>query len=237
MSQTALQLVTQFCQETGLPVPAGLIGASEGHATQMRALLNKVIMDLSQYNWQQQNRYVTFTSVAGEDQGALIDLFGVDGDYLRMIPNTLWDNTELRPIFGPVSNEFWAYYKAAVNPGPIYQYTIKQSHLLVSPTMPAGHTLSVQMFSQLTVVAQNGTLKTAFTVDSDTFVFPDICVLRGLTWNWAKKKGEDWESDHALYIDSVGKNLVNENTPTFALDSAQRGFQPGIVVPAGSWPV
>lgn len=233
----ALQLVTQFCQETGLPVPGGLIGATEGHAVQMRALLNKVAMDLSQYNWEQQNRYVTWTSVSGEDQGALLDIFGVSDDYMRLIPNTLWDNTEQRPVFGPVTNEVWAYYKAAVNPGPIYQYTIKQSHLLVSPAMPAGHTMSVQMYSQLVVVGANSSLKTAMTADNDSFVFPDICVLRGLTWNWAKKKGEEWEGDHALYLDSIGKNLVNSGAPTVSLDTTERGFSPGVVVPAGSWNV
>ena len=233
----ALELVTQFCQETGLPVPGGLIGATDGHAVQMRALLNKVIMDLSQYNWQQQNRYVTWTSVSGEDQGALIDIFGVDHDYLRLIPNTFWDNTELRPVFGPVTEEVWAYYKAAVNPGPIYQYIIKQSHLLMSPAMVAGHTMSVQMYSKLTVVSVGGTLKTTFTADNDSFVFPDIAILRGLTWNWAKKKGEDWEADHALYLDAIGKNLFNEGSARLSLDSSPRGFSPGVVVPAGSWPV
>lgn len=233
----ALQLVTQFCQETGLPVPGGLIGATEGHAVQMRALLNKVLMDLSQYNWEQQNRYVTWNSVSGEDQGALVNIFGVSADYLRLIPNTLWDKTAQRPIFGPVSDEVWAYYKAATNPGPIYQYTIKQSRLLVSPAMPAGHVLTVQMYSQLIVVSATGVLKTAFTADNDSFVFPDICVLRGLTWNWAKKKGEEWEADHALYLDAIGKNLVNSGSATVSLDTGQRGFSPGVVVPAGSWTV
>jgi len=233
----ALALVTQFCQETGLPVPGGLIGATEGHAVQMRALLNKVIMDLSQYNWQQQNRYVTWTSVAGEDQGALIDIFGVDDDYLRLIPNTFWDNTEQRPVFGPVTEAVWAYYKAAVNPGPIYQYIIKQSHLLMSPNMVAGHTMSVQMYSKLIVVSAGGTLKQSFTVDDDSFVFPDIAILRGLTWNWAKKKGEDWSDDHALYLDAIGKNLYNEGSAKLWLDSGRPGIVPGVVVPAGSWPV
>jgi hypothetical protein len=234
---TALELVTQFCQETGLPVPGGLIGATEGHAVQMRALLQKVIMDLSQYNWQQQNRYVTWTSISGEDQGALKDIFGVDMDYLRLIPNTFWDNTEMRPVFGPVTEEVWAYYKAAVNPGPIYQYIIKQNRLLMSPNMVAGHTMSVQMYSNLKVVSSGGTLKQSFTADDDSFVFPDITVLRGLTWNWAKKKGEDWSDDHALYLDSIGKNLLNEGSPKLSMDAPQRGFSPGIVVPAGSWPV
>jgi hypothetical protein len=232
-----LELVTQFCQQTGLPVPAAVIGTNEGHSVQMRALLNKVVMDLGQYTWQQSDRRVTWVSIAGEDQGALVDILGADGDYRSMIPNTLWDVTEQRPIYGPVSDSVWQYYKAVVNPGPIYQYTIKRDHLLLSPNMPAGHTLSAAMYSNFVVIGVGGVYKEFITADDDTFIFPNIVALRGLTWNWKEAKGEDWEASQQLYLDAVANNLVKDTATRVRLDDDINRAIPGIVVPAGSWPV
>lgn len=230
-----LQIATQFCQETGLPVPAGLVGSQDGHATQLRALLIATANELTEYRWGEQKKRVTWTSTAGTDQGDVLTVFGPD--YRELSPGTFWDETLRRPIFGPPGDVSWELYQALVNPGPLYTYNILQNRVLINPAMPAGHTLAATYWSSFYVIDASDNYIAAPNDDSDRFVFPDQVMLLGLAWKWKKVKGEDWEADRTLWMDSIARNIPKNTQPVKFLDQDKIRGIPGIVIPAGSWNV
>lgn len=238
MSETALAIVQEFTDKLGLPRPSGLIGSTEKSHRQLRALLNETVANLAEYAWEAQTLRFTWTSVAGADQGALTSIFGAGYDAL--IPDTLWNETRHMRIYGPVPAAVWQTLQTLPNGGPEYQCWVSGGHLLVSPNLVAGETLSAVYRTKYVVLAVDGvTTKPKFTADDDTFLFPDLVVSLGLEWRWRKQKGEaGWEDDYNAYLALIGRGLAKNLKPTLHLDSSGRTVaKPGIVIPAGSWNV
>lgn len=234
---TILTLVQDFCEKTGLPRPSALIGVTEKSVAQMRALLIECVEDLGRYNWQTQTLRKTWTSLAGQDQGPLTTIFG--SDYRSLMPDTIWNNTRVMRVFGPVPAQIWQTFQALPNAGPEYQSWISGGNLYISPAIQAGESLSAIYVTTAGVLDVGGvTTKSRITADDDSLLFPDSVVKRCLEYKWRKQKGEaGWEDDYNAFISLVMKDVVKDGAPTFSLDGRGQTARPGIFVPAGSWNV
>ena len=72
MSMTLLQIVSNFCSRTGLPVPTTVYGTTDPQVTQVRALLEEEGNDLaSRGSWQGLINEASLTTTATESQGAM----------------------------------------------------------------------------------------------------------------------------------------------------------------------
>lgn len=234
---TILTLVQDFCEKTGLPRPAALVGVTEKSVSQFRALLLECVEDLGKYRWPTQSIRKTWTSVSGQDQGALTTIFG-DG-YSGIVPQTLWNNTRVMQIFGPVSDQVWQNFQALPNAGPEFQCWVSEGHLYISPAQVAGETLSAIYRTTYGILDEDGvTEKARFTADTDTLLFPDPVVKRCFEYKWRKQKGESgWEDDYNAFIDLVARSIVKDGAPTMRLDNTGMTLRPGIFVPSGNWNV
>ena len=232
-----LALMQQFCAERGLPVPNAVMTATETTAIQLRALAQKVLMGLRQYEWQRQTTRVTFTSVATESQGTLATCFG--STYRSLVPGSVWDNDLRRPIFGPVGDPSWQILKAFIPAGPTYQYRVQGDEFLVNPTLEAGHTISAIVTTTSGCTDSTGaTAKEYFTADTDIPVFPDEVFLTQLEWRWLKQKEQPWTASYQE-AQAMLANALNKDSskPTFDLGQPMQDLAWGIFVPAGNWNV
>jgi len=236
MSSTALQIVQDFCEKMALPVPQALVGNTERSVSQYRALLLETVEDLGQYKWQQQRILWTWPSVAGQDQGALVDIWP---GYFSVEPNTMWNRTRRMRIFGPLAESIWAALQVLPNAGPEFQHWIAGGHLFISPAQIDGDTLGVTYITSYGVLSVLGVPQQRIEADNDTFLFPDLVVKRLLEAKWRRQKGETgWEDTYNDAMGLVARNIVKEGAATLSLDTLpNRGPRPGIVIPAGSWNV
>lgn len=238
MTITVLGLVQQFCDKQGLPTPSALVGVREKSVTQLRALLLDVLRELGQWQWQSQQVRKTWTSVAGQDQGALTDIFGED--FLSLAPDSLWNNTRRMRIYGPLPPQIWQALQTLPNAGPEFQCWVSGGHLYVSPAMVVGETLSGIYTTNLGLVSDEPTpvAKSTPTDDADIILYPEDVAFRCLEYKWRKAKGEPgWEDDYNTFIGLVAKRLAATGLPTLQLHRTTKGPQPGVVIPAGSWNV
>lgn len=234
MRSTVLSIVTQFCNEAGLPAPSALVGATGATSINLLALLRKVLRECQQYKFPLQHKRITWVSTAGEDQGLLSTVFGAD--YRSIVPNTFWDETLRRPIYGPTPDSEWEAFKSLNNPGPFYRYAFLAGRIRILPAMAAGHTLAVTLYDQYPVVtAVTLVTKPDITADNDTLVYDDDITISGLDWCWRKAKGEDWQDDRALWMNMVIRALGRDGGPVFDLSARATNAQPGILVPSGNW--
>jgi hypothetical protein len=233
---TVLSLMQDFCEKQGLPVPTALVGSQEKSVRQLKALMNDLAQELSQYRWQQQRIRKTWSSVAGQDQGTLVSIFGAG--YESLVANTLWNSSRQMRIYGPVADSVWQAMQVLPNAGPEFQCWVAGGKLYVSPALLISENLSALYTTKYGVLSSGGTAQERILADSDTFLFPEIVVARGIEYKWRKAKGEPgWEDDFNAYSGLIAKNIVKDGATTLRLDNPAQSVKPGIIVPAGSWNV
>jgi hypothetical protein len=236
MSDSLLTVVQDFCAENSLPIPAGVCGVTETGVAQYKALMKRLVTELSQYVWKEQVIRKTFTTIASEDQGSIATVIGAD--CRGIIQNSIWNESQRRPLVGPVPPAVWESLKALPVTGPLDRYSLHGDHFHILPAPIAGETIGLMYQSSYGIIDETRTTtKANFTDDSDQFLFPDIVLGTGLDYLWKKAKGEDWQGSYGEFMGQVAKNIVKDTAPILQLDQAQQNIRPGIWVPSGSWGV
>ncbi len=237
MSKPLLQLIQDLCTRSGLGKPSAVVGASDRQSQQLLGLANELVEELvNLYPWQELVSTADWVSTGVQLQGD-IETLAPDG-LLEIRNETFFDLTQRIQVFGPLSNTNWQARRALPATGPYYQYRIMQGFLYTNPAVPAGHNLSFEYKSSYAVIDSSGARKAAFTNDADTCVFADMLMLAGLRWKWRQEKRLDFASDQARFLQMARELSGADGTKrNLRLDGSNAQFQPGIYVPAGSWPV
>ena len=231
-----LQIVQEFCQRTGLPNPTQVVGAQDDQLTQLVGLANEICEDLvRRHSWTGLIQESVFQSVAGGDQGAISTL--APQGFLKIQNETIYDRTRRLPIFGPRSPQEWQAMKALPMSGPFYQYRFRGGHLLITPDMPAGHTLAFEYTSEAVVFnATDNVYKSFFTKDADEFLLDKSLLIKGLRWRWKEEKGLPYAEAFRGYESAVAEAAGSDGTKSpLSMSETSPAIQPGIFIPAGNW--
>lgn len=230
-----LELLQQFAARTGIPRPASAIGNTDAQVVQLLALLGEVIEDLMTKDWTALTQEALFTTVAGEDQGAMTTL--APNGFKWVLQDTIYNRTLRLPVFGPILAAKWQQLKSLPNAGPFYKYRIVRGKLLFNPPAAAGHTCAFEYASKSCILSADGADYREYpAADDDTFLLPAQLFLAGLRWKWKYEKGLEYAEDFANYERVVANAQGRDGTkPNLSMDSGTAGFQPGIFVPYGNW--
>lgn len=231
---TLLELLKQFAQRTGIPIPVTVIGNQDRQVIQLLALLNEVVEDLTDRPFTELTREAVFTTVAAESQGALSTI--APSGFQSVINDTIFNRTLRLPIFGPMAAKQWQAFKTMQITGPASQYRIVRGELLFMPVPAAGHTCAFEYLSNMAILGADLSPKSAFTADTDTFILPARLPLAGLRWKWKYEQGLDYAEDFRRYEELVSTYTARDGTkPTVDLSMSGGSATPGIIVPSGSW--
>lgn len=240
---TAIQMV---CAQRGLVVPAVAVNSANLLHAQMAALANAVCVDLvNTPDWQGLTRELTFTSVAGENQGKLSALGAVG--FSSIVPDSFWNRTTRLPFYGPVSPADWQQWKTMPYTGPYSRYRFRGDELLFTTTVP---TSSQCVFEYATkfIVRPKASIDTPptpvyandkefFTADDDEFLLDGNLLMKGLEWMWLKSKGLPYAVEFDLY-EGLKADIKGRDGSKKVIDTTGNnhdGFRPGIMVPLSGW--
>lgn len=235
---TLLQILQEFCIRTGLVKPLIVMQSQDDQLLQLTGLANEVITDLVRRRaWTELQTESTFTSIAGGDQGA-VDTLAPAG-LLKILNETIYDRTRRLPVFGPRSPQAWQAIKAMPMAGPYYQYRIRGGRLLITPDMPAGHTMAFEYASKSAILAADGTtLKEYFTADDDSFLLDSALLQLGLRWRWKEEKGLPYMESYRLFEAAVSEAMGADGTkPVLSMADSFPLVTPGVFIPSGNWSV
>lgn len=232
-----LALVQEFTARMGLPRPAQVAGSTDPQVQQILALLNETLEDIVDKGWSALTQESTFSTVDGEDQGAITSL--APNGFKWILQETIFNRTLRLPLFGPIAASKWQALKALPNAGPFYKYRIVRDRLLFNPAGIAGHDCAFEYASSYCVLADDGTTYKPYpTADSDTFLFPDTVILAGLRWKRKYEKGLEYAEDFRRFEELIANAKSRDGgKPALSMDGEGCGFAPGIFVPSGNWNV
>ena len=237
---SALSIIQEHCRIHALGIPSTVVNSTNSGTQQLYGLLSEVIDEMvNESKFNVITLEATFVATAAENQGSMHDLapFGYQWAYFE----TFFDRTLQRPLYGPLDETEWQQIKALPNPGPFYKFRIRGDDLLLAPAPSAApfSTIAFEYASSWAVKSAAGVPKASITDDSDTFVFPDRILRRGLAYYWNHRKGLPYQEDKDQYYNLLNNYIARDKVKR-RVDLANPqpvDIKPGIFVPSGNWNV
>lgn len=170
---------------------------------------------------------VTMTQAATESgTGVAITFakvkYSFPSDFDRLIDRTDWDKTQHWEMLGPETPQQWQWLKSGyISTGPRVRFRPLQGLFQIWPAISSVHSLGFEYVGNKWVYASGSTQpdKTAFTVDTDTCVFPDRLMVLGLKKKYFEAKGFDTTAltrDYLMQLDVSKANDAGSQTLSFA---------------------
>lgn len=222
---TALSIIQDVCAWQSLPIPTALFSATDARTIELRSLLNEEIGELARWPdayWRKALRQHTFISEDSDVQ----TLTPLPDDFEYIVPNTMWDRTMTRPCLGPIDPATWQAWKARpILTSVLWGWRLRGNEFLTAPNPPAGDTVAYEYISNLVVYADGDDTPTQqyFTADTDTSIFNELMVSRGVRWRFLSQKKLSYDQEYATWIGLVqrevsrskGMPILNASGPTW----------------------
>lgn len=191
----------------------------------------------SRHSWQALRHEATFNTVAAESQGDIRVICGQDFNFI--VNETMWNRSQRRPVFGPKSPAEWQQLKAQFMQGPWIQYMLRGNQLLFLPVPSAGFAIYFEWISKYWCTASDlVTGQTSMLVDTDVGTLDERLLTLGAIWRFKQKNNLDYGEDQDTYEKAVQDAIGRDGSKgRLNLAGAQSDIYPGVVVPAGSWPI
>lgn len=175
--------------------------------------------------------------VGAQAQGAIATLAGPGFKFI--INETFWDRTTRRPVFGPKTSAEWQQLEAQLMQGPWYQYTVRGGQLLMLPAPAPGDLCFFEWQSGLWCTNSGGTqAQSSLLADSDVSLIDENLLVLGGIWRFREANGLHYlkaqDKYERKFADLTSRNVVK---PKLNLAGNVSDIYPGIIVPAGNWPV
>jgi len=235
-----LTIVQQACRSpgVGLPAPAAVTTSSDEAVLQFLTIANEEGQELSRRTpaWTALQVETTFTTLATISQGSMVTI-APNCNYI--INDTIWDRDLRRPVFGPLTPQFWQQQVSQVMTGPWSQFRVQRGLLEFYPAPTAGHTCAFEYITKAWCTDSTGLVeKTLFDADTDVSLLDEYLMQLGVVWRWKQGKGLDYAEDYAKYERAVTDAMGRDGSkPILNLGEVRYDIYPGILVPSGSWPV
>ncbi len=231
---TILSVIQNSMTRLGFDKPTLAVGSPDNTVTQFLSLLGELGNELYQDNWDSLRKRVTFNPSGLEAVGTRTALFGAG--WHTMVPETFWDNTLRRQIFGPLNDVQWSAWKSFIPGSPTYYYRIEGDTILAIPPIPANHNCSAVVTSRFWVRKADGTPYATFpTADNDITAYDEELLTLGLKWKFKAEKGLAYAQDLLSYNTMKDTELASHTiNPRVSMGENSEGFTPGIWVPAGN---
>jgi hypothetical protein len=232
-----LTMMTQAVNRlSNITTPTAVVSSTDQIVKTLLALANEEGQELSaRYPWQNLINEASFTTVATASQGSILTVAGASFRYI--VNETIWNRTQRRPIFGPLTGQQWQTLQATAIQGPWYQFRIRGNLILFVPVPSAGQSCYFEWVSNAWSSNSGGTVfSSTWQADTDIGLIPEEIMTQGIIWRYKQSQGlqyaEDFNKYERMVEDAMGRDGGKQklNMGEYALD-----VYPGVIVPSGNW--
>ena len=161
--------------------------------------------------------------------------------YDRMISDTNWDRTDHWRNLGPKSSQDWQFLQGGIiSIGPRERYRIYNNKFRIFQALTTVYNFSFEYVSNYWVCAAGSDQgsKSAYTLDTDTSIFPDDLMLAGLKFYFLKAKKLDYSIELGEFMRALAYCKAQDQ-PVSAMSLAPVGMNQLVgpwSVQDGNWP-
>ena len=215
-----------------LPVPTTIVGSTDKQVTQLLALVNQEGRSLARRGpWEALVEEASFSTLASPAQAN-----AVPADLDRFIPNSFFNRTTRRPVYGPMTSQQWQWILAQPVYSTVYlAYRKRSGQFLVTPTPAAGETIAYEYVSRNWAKSEAGVAQPNFQADDDAAFLDEELITLGAVWRYLRAKGLDYAEEMASYEREVEQALARDGGST-TISLSPQPFDIGrINLPDGSF--
>jgi hypothetical protein len=147
--------------------------------------------------------------------------YDLPSDYESLVPRTMWDASKKWEMLGPEDAQQWEWLlNGYISTGPRVRWRLLGSYFQIWPGFSNAERLGYEYRSNGWAASSTGTVKTSFTADTDTCIYPSRLMVLFTKLKYFEGKGFDTT---AMY-----RNYASELEAAMALDmsSANLSFAP-----------
>ena len=218
MAKTVLQIGNAAASACGLPQQTNLVGNNNQNALRILqsvkdAAARDVFRGQDWVNLQYEHTFVT-TGASSYDE--------LPVDFDRMINGTIWDRTNERPVYGPVTAQKWQRYESGLDglTGLTLLFRIVgdgegSKVIKIYPSTSTGTTIAYEYISNKYVSDVVGAgvtpdLKSEVNDDGDIFLFDDDLVEVGATWRLLRNLGMTYADEKIEFEALMDERMAND---------------------------
>lgn len=167
--------------------------------------------------------------------------YSMPADFNRLVSDTNWDRTNHRRNLGSKTSQEWQWLQGgAISAGTSERYRIYNNKLRIFAALTTVSTFSFEYVSNYWIIATGGSAgsKEAFTLDSDTCVFPDELMSAGLKMYFLRAKKLDYTAEFEDFS-RTASSCKAQDVPIPAQSLAPVNAEPFIgpwSIQDGNWP-
>ncbi|TIP49637.1 MAG: hypothetical protein E5X77_10015 [Mesorhizobium sp.] len=201
-----LDVVKSAATVLGMDVPSLVYGATTREMVEMQELANVMATEIADaHDWQKLLVQKTFTG------DGVADAFDMPADFLRMQKtSSLWSSRWLWATEHLTSPDQWTELQVTPVASVNGYWIIFGDQFHQWPVMASTETVKFFYVSNQLIAAGNGSLKTAFTEDADTFRLPEDLLKKAIIYRWKQNKGQAYEQDFDDYQDMLLRRIDSD---------------------------
>lgn len=186
-----IDLLRDFCDELALPQIISIADIQDDQARQIVQIANRMGDWLCrEFDWQVLVNQHSFTTETGKLE------YDLPADWMRSVHSTAWDSAKRLPMYGAMSPQTWAAYKAlSIGAGVELFYRVINGRMVLIAEPPENDQVQFEYISKYWVVSSAGGYFDRITRDDDVLLFDDSLMLEGMLLRWRKTKGLPFEEN------------------------------------------
>ena len=151
-------------------------------------------------------------------------LFPFPSDFDRPVDRTHWDKSKHWEMLGPETAQQWEWLKSGwIATGPRIRFRPLGGYFAIWPPLGTTESLSYEYVSKFWVLATSPSTpaptKQAFTVDTDTCIFPDAMMRALIRLKYFEAKGFDTTALYRDFLSQRDLAMANEaGSPTLSMN-------------------
>jgi hypothetical protein len=192
-----LTIVQNAAKELGLSSPSSAYASTDAQVVQLVALAQREGKELMRdYDWQALITPHTFLGVANNDQAPSTP---IPTDFDRFIPETFFNHTRKRPVFGPISPQEYRFALSVVATTLVESFRVRGNTILITPVPVTDDLYIYEYISNKWCQSSGGTEQTAWAADTDTGILSEDIMTLGVIWRFLKAKDFDYSEAFRTY--------------------------------------
>ncbi len=196
-----LTIVQNAAKELGLQSPSAAYSSTDAQVIQWVALAQREGQELMEaFDWQALTTEKTFTATATAEQTGAIP-----SDFNRFIPETFFNRTRKRAVFGPISPQDWQFTQAVGTSTVVEYFRVKDDTIYLTPVATVDDSYAYEYISNKWCESSGGTAQAAWAADTDVAKLPENIFTLGIIWRFLRAKGFDYSEAFRSYELAKGR--------------------------------